>query len=192
MSLQYRKKELSYKVDVLHADKHEHLLQVDVFFDGFGQACRNYLGKFAVLLRHLKKEDSNEVGDLTVLASLLLKFTLRFHLTYTTFKIYYTSNVFKIQTVTYPEFFWADRYHPVVPPPLFRHPGWQKFLNLVPPDALKMHSLSVPVLRFLCKTFSKLLKLNNETLFSVDVLKKIASKLVSRAPKRPGYITGRA
>ena len=169
MSLQYRKKELSYKVDVLHADKHEHLLQVDVFFDGFGQACRNYLGKFAVLLRHLKKEDSNEVGDLTVLASLLLKFTLRVHLTYTTFKIYYTSNVFKIQTVTYPEFFWADRYHPVVPPPRFLHPGWQKFLNLVPPDALKMHALFVPVLRFPCKTFSKSLKLNNKTLFSVDV-----------------------
>ena len=69
----------------------------------------------------------------------------------------------------YPEFFWADRLHPVVPPPPFRHPGWQKFLNLVPPDALKMHSLAVPVLRFLCKTFSKLHKLNNETLFSVDV-----------------------
>ena len=33
----------------------------------------------------------------------------------------------------------------------------------------KMHSLAVPVLRFLCKTFSKLHKLNNETLFSVDV-----------------------
>ena len=68
--------------------------------------------------------------------------------------------------VTYPEFFWADRLHLAVP---FRHHGWRKFLNLVPPDALKMHSLAVPVLRFLCKTFSKLRKLNNETLFSVDV-----------------------
>ena len=28
VSLQYLKKELSYKVDVLHADKHESLLQV--------------------------------------------------------------------------------------------------------------------------------------------------------------------
>ena len=53
-------------------------------------------------------------------------------------------------------------------PSLFHH-GWRKFLNLVPPDALKIHSLAVPVLRFLCKTFSKLRKLNNETLFSVDV-----------------------
>ena len=50
---------------------------------------------------------------------------------------------------------------PVPPPPLF--------LNLVPPDALKMHSLVMPVLRFLCETFSKLRKLNNKTLFSVDV-----------------------
>ena len=72
-------------------------------------------------------------------------------------------------TVTYPEIFWADWLHLGVPPPPFCHHGWQKFLNLVPPDALKMHSLAVPVLRFLCKTFSKLRKLNNETLFSVDV-----------------------
>ena len=71
--------------------------------------------------------------------------------------------------VTYPEFFWEDRLHLGVLPPPFRHHVWQKFLNLVPPDALKMHSLAVPVLRFLCKTFSKLRKLNNETLFSVDV-----------------------
>ena len=52
--------------------------------------------------------------------------------------------------------------------PFCRH-GWRKLLNLVAPDALKMHSLAMPVLRFLCKTFSKLRKLNNETLFSVDV-----------------------
>ena len=70
--------------------------------------------------------------------------------------------------VTYPEFFWADRLHLRVPPPPFRHHSWRKFLNFVPPDALKMYSLAVPVLRFLCKTFSKLRKLNNETLFSVD------------------------
>ena len=75
----------------------------------------------------------------------------------------------KIITVTYPEFFWADRLHLGVPPPPFQHHGWWKFLNFVPPDALKMHSLAVPVLRFLCKTFSKLRKLNNETLFSMDV-----------------------
>ena len=74
-----------------------------------------------------------------------------------------------ILSVTYPGFFWADRLHLGVPPSPFRQDGWQKFLNLVPPDALKMHSLAVPVLRFLCKTFSKLHKLNNETLLSVDV-----------------------
>ena len=31
-----------YEVDVLNADKHESLLQVDsIIFDGFGQACPN-------------------------------------------------------------------------------------------------------------------------------------------------------
>ena len=54
-------------------------------------------------------------------------------------------------------------------PSPFPPPWLSKFLNLVPPDALKMHSLAVPVLRFLCKTFSKLRKLNNEALFSVNV-----------------------
>ena len=58
----------------------------------------------------------------------------------------------------YPEFFWADQLHLGVPPPPFRHHGWWKILNLVPPDAPKMHSLAMPVLRFLCKTFSKLRK----------------------------------
>ena len=51
--LQYLKKELSYEVDVLHADKHKHksLLQVDtIIFDGFGQACPKYSGKFAMPL----------------------------------------------------------------------------------------------------------------------------------------------
>ena len=83
--------------------------------------------------------------------------------------IYLFTFVYIYTSVTYPEFFWADWLHLRVPPPPFRHHGWRKFLNLVPPDALKMHSLAVPVLRFLCKTFSKLRKLNNETLFSVGV-----------------------
>ena len=56
-------------------------------------------------------------------------------------------------TVTYLDFFWAGRLHLGVSPPPFRHLGWQKFLNLMPPDALKMHSLAVPVLRFLVKHF---------------------------------------
>ena len=51
MSLQYLKKELSYRVDDVHADEHESLLQVDsIIFDGFDQACPNYLGKFAISL----------------------------------------------------------------------------------------------------------------------------------------------
>ena len=79
------------------------------------------------------------------------------------------SQNFQVLTVTYPEFFWADRLHLGVTPPPFRQHDWRRFLNLVPPDALKMHSLAMPVLRFLCKTFSKLSKLNNETLFPVDV-----------------------
>ena len=38
ISLQYLKKELSYEVDVLHADKHESILQADAFiFDGLGR-----------------------------------------------------------------------------------------------------------------------------------------------------------
>ena len=54
--------------------------------------------------------------------------------------------------VTYPKCFWADQLHLGVTPPPFplSYHGWQKFLNLVPPDALKMHSLTMPVLRFLC------------------------------------------
>ena len=51
VSLQYLKKELSYEVDVLHADKHESLLQdYSIVFDGFGQTCPNYPGKFAISL----------------------------------------------------------------------------------------------------------------------------------------------
>ena len=35
----------------------------------------------------------------------------------------------------------------------------EKFSKFVPSDTLKMHSLALSVLRFLCKTFSKLSKL---------------------------------
>ena len=49
------------------------------------------------------------------------------------------------------------------------HHGWrqaEEFLNFVPPDTPKMHSLALSVLRFLCKTFSKLLKFTlQKTLF---------------------------
>ena len=48
---------ISKRIDILHADKHESLLQADsIIFDGFGQACPNYQGKFAISLCHLKKE----------------------------------------------------------------------------------------------------------------------------------------
>ena len=51
MSLQYLKKELSSKVDVLYTDKHESILQVDsIIFDGFGQACPKYPDKFVISL----------------------------------------------------------------------------------------------------------------------------------------------
>ena len=42
---------MSYEVDILHADKHKSLLQVDsIIFDGFGWAYPKYLGKFAMSL----------------------------------------------------------------------------------------------------------------------------------------------
>ena len=81
--LQFLKKELSYEVDVLHADKHESLLQVDLInFDGFGQAYPNFPGKFAISLWDLKKEARSEVRGLIALAC-----------SNTTLTIYYTSNV---------------------------------------------------------------------------------------------------
>ena len=58
------------------------MIQTDsIIFDGFGQACPKYPGKFAISLWHLKKEVRNEVRDLTVLAGS------------NTFTICYTSNI---------------------------------------------------------------------------------------------------
>ena len=89
MSLQCLKKELSYEVDVLNADKHERLLQVDsIIFDGFSQAWPNYPGKFAISLWYLKKEVKNEIRDLTSLTA-----------SSTTVTIYYKSNV--LQPLTF-------------------------------------------------------------------------------------------
>ena len=66
--LQYPKNELSYEADVLHADRQKSLLQVDkIIFDGFGLGCPKCQVKFAMSLWHLKKEDRNEVTDLTAL-----------------------------------------------------------------------------------------------------------------------------
>ena len=60
--LQYLKKELSYEVDVLHADKYESPLQADsIIFDGFGQACPKWPSKFSLSLWHINKKVRNEV-----------------------------------------------------------------------------------------------------------------------------------
>ena len=60
MSLQDFKKKLGYKVDVLHANKHESPLQVDsIILSEFYQACTEYSGKFAISLQHLKEEVRN-------------------------------------------------------------------------------------------------------------------------------------
>ena len=70
----------------------------------------------------------------------------------------YLNNI-KIKTVTYPEFFGGQTVHTSNPRP--RHHGWRyvvKFSKCVSPDALNMHYPALSVLRFLCKTFSKLLK----------------------------------
>ena len=67
VSFKYFKKELSWEVDVVHANKHENLLKVDIIiFDVFGWACPKYTVKFAISLWHLKKEVRNEIRDLTV------------------------------------------------------------------------------------------------------------------------------
>ena len=56
--------------------------------------------------------------------------------------------------VTYPEFFWVDWYtHQTQEGATFSQQV-EKFSNSVPPDTLKMHSLALSVLRFLCKTYN--------------------------------------
>ena len=63
MSLQHVKNELSCEVNVLHADKHESLLQVDsIIFDKFGQTCPKFPSKFAIFLWHLKNEVRNKLS----------------------------------------------------------------------------------------------------------------------------------
>ena len=51
VSSQYLKKELIYEVDVFCMLINMEALQVaSIIFDGFGQACLNYPGKFAMSL----------------------------------------------------------------------------------------------------------------------------------------------
>ena len=48
------------EVDFLLADEHQSFLKADtVFFDGSGQACPKYPGKFAISLQYLKDEVRN-------------------------------------------------------------------------------------------------------------------------------------
>ena len=55
--------------------------------------------------------------------------------------------------VAYPEFLLADWYiHQMYEGATMV----RTFSKFVPPDALKMHSLTLSVIRFLCKLFSKL------------------------------------
>ena len=54
---------MSYEVGVLHADKHESLLQVDaIIFVGIGQACTKYPGKFAISLDIIGKKFGMKFG----------------------------------------------------------------------------------------------------------------------------------
>ena len=48
---------------------------------------------------------------------------------------------------------------------------WRKFSKFVPPDTLNMLSVALSVLRFLCKTFPKLLKLSLQKTLSGGFLK---------------------
>ena len=63
ISLQFLKKEVSDKVDFLHADKHESLLQIDTMIlmgmVKHSQSSQN--SKFAMSLQYLKKEVRDEV-----------------------------------------------------------------------------------------------------------------------------------
>ena len=57
ISLQYRQKKVSNKVDFLHADKHESFLQIQtMIFMGMAKHSQNSQNsKFAMLLQYLRK-----------------------------------------------------------------------------------------------------------------------------------------
>ena len=66
ISLQCLKKEVSDKVDFLHADKHEILLQMDaMFLMGMVKHSQSYqTSKFAMSLQYLEKRVRDEVDFL--------------------------------------------------------------------------------------------------------------------------------
>ena len=63
MSLQYPKKELSYEIDVLHADKHENLLQVDgIIFIGLARQVQSIWVNLQYLCDILRKKSRMKLG----------------------------------------------------------------------------------------------------------------------------------
>ena len=66
ISLQHMKKVMSDAVDLLHADKHESLLQIDIMIlmemVKYSQSSQN--SKFAISLQYLKKEARDGVDFL--------------------------------------------------------------------------------------------------------------------------------
>ena len=61
-------------------------------------------------------------------------------------------------SLTYPDFLWTDQYrHHLKKAPQWLVPSGY-FSKILSPNTLKMNSLALSVLRFFCKTFSKLLK----------------------------------
>ena len=66
ISLQHLKKEVSDAVDLLHADKHESLLQIDtiILMEMVKYSRSSQNSKFSVSLQYLKKEVTDEVDFL--------------------------------------------------------------------------------------------------------------------------------
>ena len=73
ISLQYLKKDVSDELDILHADKHKGLLQIDTMT--LMEICRHYQksqnNEFSMHLQYFKKEFRDEVDFLHKLQSFL-------------------------------------------------------------------------------------------------------------------------
>ena len=80
VSSQYFKKELSYEINLLHADKHNSLLQGDgIGFAEFCQTCPNYPGKFAISWWHFLRKKLGMKLDLTALAGSNISLTICYY-----------------------------------------------------------------------------------------------------------------
>ena len=66
ISLQYRKREVNDKVDILHVGKHENLLQTDTII--LMEMVKHFLSsqnsKFTMFVQYIKKEDRDKVDFL--------------------------------------------------------------------------------------------------------------------------------